>query len=226
MSPGAFGPLTPDFVLTAVESLARSTGHDLRVYVVDNASKPAELEKLLELERKSSIVRVIANKDNVGYFAGLNVGIAAARAENPQANWMVVGNNDLEFPADFCDRHQRRLSQCRLAFKGAVNDHLAARKRLLEPADAFPCLFLAFASLMFVAAPTPFHGDFADMRHRAFVLMVVILLVWSVAFAWRLTPRFAARSKAFPAPIGLLSSAMLKGRSAPRRRKLPGCPPG
>lgn len=92
----------------------KNTNHDLRIYVVDNASRPAELEQLQNLERSNSCVRIIANKVNVGYFAGLNLGIGAARMDDQQANWMVVGNNDLEFPADFCDRvvrHQAEYSQ-------------------------------------------------------------------------------------------------------------------
>ena len=91
------------FTVAAVESLEKNAGHDLRVYVVDNASRPEELEQLLELARSNPIVRVIANKDNVGYFAGLNIGIEAARHDHPQSDWMIVGSNDLEFPADFCD---------------------------------------------------------------------------------------------------------------------------
>jgi GT2 family glycosyltransferase len=91
------------FTVAAVASLAKNQGHDLRVYVVDNASRPEEVELLRSLERDNPSVRLIANTDNVGYFAGLNVGIAAARRDDPQADWIVAGNNDLEFPADFCD---------------------------------------------------------------------------------------------------------------------------
>jgi GT2 family glycosyltransferase len=86
-------------------------GHDLRVYVVDNASRTDELEQLYAFSRANSILRVIANKENSGYFAGLNLGIAAARRDDPNSDWVVVGNNDLEFPDDFCDRLERNLTE-------------------------------------------------------------------------------------------------------------------
>jgi len=96
------------FTVAAVASLATNRGHNLRVFIVDNASRIEEVELLSKLARDYPIVRLIANVDNVGYFAGLNIGIAAARKEDPQATWMVVGNNDLEFPADFCDCIERQ----------------------------------------------------------------------------------------------------------------------
>lgn len=95
------------FTVAAVASLMKNKGHDLRVFVVDNASRSEEVEILHQLARENLIVRVIANPDNVGYFAGLNLGLKAARAEDPEAGWIVVGNNDIEFLADFCDRLER-----------------------------------------------------------------------------------------------------------------------
>jgi len=99
------------FTVSAVESLMRNAGHELSVYVVDNASRPAELEILMELERMHPCVRVIANSENVGYFAGLNLGISFARKDDPQGGWMVVGNNDLEFTQDFCDRIESQMAE-------------------------------------------------------------------------------------------------------------------
>jgi GT2 family glycosyltransferase len=99
------------FTASAVESLMRNSGHELAVYVVDNASQPSEVEALRDLGRKNPAVRIIANKENVGYFAGLNLGIAAARGEQPNVGWMVIGNNDLEFPEDFCDCVERQMAE-------------------------------------------------------------------------------------------------------------------
>ena len=45
---------------------------------------------------------VVRSEVNVGYFGGLNLGLAAVpRAEN---DLVVIGNNDLEFDADFSQR--------------------------------------------------------------------------------------------------------------------------
>lgn len=100
------------FTVAAVESLRKAQRHRVRVVVVDNASRPEEVEILRRLSASDPDVELIANADNVGYFRGLNIGIEALRRRHPKLGWMIVGNNDLEFPADFCDkleRHQGRL---------------------------------------------------------------------------------------------------------------------
>ena len=89
----------------------KNEGHDLRVYVVDNGSKPDELMLLRKLAENNPLVRVISNEKNIGYFAGLNLGISTARCDDPHSDWMIVGNNDLEFPADFCDRLESNMDE-------------------------------------------------------------------------------------------------------------------
>ncbi len=91
-----------DFTVAAVNSLLSSEGHGIAIFVVDNASRPEEVRVLEALGAAHPAVHVIANPDNVGYFKGLNLGIKAAREMYPRTEWMVVGNNDLEFPEDFC----------------------------------------------------------------------------------------------------------------------------
>lgn len=91
------------FTLAAVDSLMCNTDHDIEVFVVDNASTEDEVRKLRPLSEKFPSVHVIESRDNTGYFGGLNVGLTALRQKRPDIEWAVVGNNDLEFPADFCD---------------------------------------------------------------------------------------------------------------------------
>ena len=91
------------FTAAAVDSLLTNVGHCIHVFVVDNASRAEEVQILRELRSRHENVHVIENPTNVGYFAGLNLGIEAARTLDPKLQWMVVGNNDLEFPPDFCD---------------------------------------------------------------------------------------------------------------------------
>ena len=90
------------FTLAAVDSLMRNAGHDIQVVVVDNASAEAERAKLRPLAQQYPSVQVIESPDNTGYFRGLNIGLKALRARRPDMDWVVAGNNDLEFPADFC----------------------------------------------------------------------------------------------------------------------------
>ena len=99
------------FTLAAVESLMKNAGHDIRIYVVDNASRQEEVDILRTLAQRVPEVRLMANTDNVGYFAGLNMGIRAAREEDASVEWMVVGNNDLVFPDDICDRIEQRRAE-------------------------------------------------------------------------------------------------------------------
>lgn len=101
------------FTVAAVASLMNSRGHDIRVYVVDNASRPEEVDILRKLAGENACVRLIANTDNVGYFAGLNLGIKASREEDAGCDWIVAGNNDLEFPDGFCDAIERQQAEYR-----------------------------------------------------------------------------------------------------------------
>ena len=91
------------FTLAAVESLMQNLNHDIEVFVVDNASVEDEVRKLRAIMEKFPSVHVIENQVNVGYFRGLNVGLQALREKRPDIEWVVAGNNDLEFPTNFCD---------------------------------------------------------------------------------------------------------------------------
>lgn len=97
------------FTVDAVESLLRNANHDIEIFVVDNASREQEVAKLRPLASRHAGVHVIESQDNTGYFRGLNTGLAALRRQRPDIGWAIVGNNDLEFPDDFCDRVQRHM---------------------------------------------------------------------------------------------------------------------
>jgi GT2 family glycosyltransferase len=90
--------------IEAIESLVRNTGHDLYTVVVDNASQQDEQVALASYCKGKPHCVAILNRENVGYFPGLNLGIERIRAERPDINWLVIGNNDLEFSEDFVNR--------------------------------------------------------------------------------------------------------------------------
>jgi GT2 family glycosyltransferase len=97
--------------LHAIETLRKNVGHDLYIIVVDNASKESETATLESVaDNQTHVIRL---KENVGYFAGLNVGIKYLRALNVDVEWMVIGNNDLEFSSDFCDKLERVIPELR-----------------------------------------------------------------------------------------------------------------
>lgn len=101
------------YTRVAVDTLLKIPGHDYRVVVVDNASDSENVQALRAIQQDYSLVDVIYSQENAGYFRGLNAGIARLREQHPDVEWMVVGNNDLEFPEDFVtqlDANRERLS--------------------------------------------------------------------------------------------------------------------
>lgn len=91
-----------DDTCAAIYSLLSARKHNVWVVVVDNCSSEVERAKL-EVLRGHSNVALEYSSVNLGYFGGLNAGIKILRERNPGLEWMIVGNNDLEFPGDFCD---------------------------------------------------------------------------------------------------------------------------
>ena len=100
------------FTRAAVESLIRGCGA-CPIIVVDNGSGQDSIRALEELERSHENVTLVFSDKNVGYFRGLNIGIRAMREAYPAMGHIVVGNNDLVFPADFCDR----IRECAACFE-------------------------------------------------------------------------------------------------------------
>ncbi len=103
-----------DFTAKAVRTLKAGANNDCAIAVVDNNSSVDDVEKLKRLAVEFPDVDLILNVDNVGYFRGLNMGIQHLRKHHPALEWMVVGNNDLEFPADFAKKlseHAPRLRE-------------------------------------------------------------------------------------------------------------------
>jgi GT2 family glycosyltransferase len=97
------------FTRKAVASLyAGSRPPDVSVAIVDNASSAGEVAALLELKDEFPEVQLVLSPRNVGYFPGLNLGIAQLRTREPGLDHIVVGNNDLVFPRDFVQRVQEQ----------------------------------------------------------------------------------------------------------------------
>jgi GT2 family glycosyltransferase len=91
------------FTHTAVESLLSNRGHQCSVVIVDNRSTQADVEELRRFASRLTDVHLLLNRENLGYFGGLNVGIRYARMRWPEINLYVVGNNDLIFHSKFVD---------------------------------------------------------------------------------------------------------------------------
>ena len=93
----------------AVETLLANRGHEIVIVVVDNHSNPEDIERLRGLAGRYPEVRLVLQDENVGYFSGLNVGISYLRANFPDVQYAVIGNNDLVFGPGFVDSIGQRL---------------------------------------------------------------------------------------------------------------------
>ncbi len=94
----------------AVSSLLRDGGDVYRIVVVDNNSDRKNVETLKGIASGCQHVELILNKENVGYFRGLNVGIRRLRSSQPDIKIMIVGNNDLVFQSGFTESVHRNAS--------------------------------------------------------------------------------------------------------------------
>lgn len=72
------------------------------IVIVDNCSKQADIEQLEAIKKDYPSIRLVLNQENVGYFKGLNIGLTLLRDTVKDLDHIVIGNNDLVFPVDFC----------------------------------------------------------------------------------------------------------------------------
>lgn len=107
-----------DSLFAALRSLEAQTGIDLSIVVVDNASAPAERERL---SRESPEVRVVPFSRNLGFAGAANEGIARTRSP-----FVFLLNNDAVLEPDYIARLAGRLE---------LDDRLAAVQGLVETAD-------------------------------------------------------------------------------------------
>lgn len=96
--------------LEAVRSLSENSERKHTVVVVDNGSDEENVYALKKLAREFPNVELILNNENVGYFRGLNLGIRRLKGIQSDVDLLVVGNNDLMFPADFTECIDRNES--------------------------------------------------------------------------------------------------------------------
>jgi GT2 family glycosyltransferase len=86
------------FTRIAIRSLfSNEKWRNCYVVVVDNNSNDEDIEKLKEIRRDYPGITIIFNRENIGYFKGLNLGIKHLRNNEENINYIVVGNNDLCF---------------------------------------------------------------------------------------------------------------------------------
>ena len=105
-------------LFAALHSLEAQTGIDLSIVVIDNASAPAERERLA---REVPEVRVVPFSMNLGFAGAANEGIARTRSP-----FVFLLNNDAVLEPDYVARLSARL---------ALDERLAGIQGLVRTAD-------------------------------------------------------------------------------------------
>lgn len=107
-----------DALFAAIRSLKAQRGVDLSILIVDNASQPAERERLA---REAPEARIVAFSENRGFAGAANEGIARTRAP-----FVLLLNNDAVLAPDYVARLAARLG---------LDDRLAGVQGLVLSAD-------------------------------------------------------------------------------------------
>lgn len=85
-------------------SVAHQDGHpgefSVDCVIVDNSTIAAKAEECVRAVAPYPFAKYIRAETNLGYFGGLNLGLAAKMPGAP--SFVVICNNDLHFGADFC----------------------------------------------------------------------------------------------------------------------------
>ncbi len=89
-----------NYTIKYLDSIERLKKQDyvVKVIIVDNASKMEDFRKIENDVLNRVNTKLIRNKDNLGYFKALNVGISTI--QNNKALY-IIGNNDIEFDENF-----------------------------------------------------------------------------------------------------------------------------
>lgn len=130
------------FTRSAIASLvAGSRPNDVRIVVVDNKSSQEDVSMLKEIGREYPDVELLLHPENVGYFRGLNLGIAHLRSRHADVGHVVVGNNDLTFPTNFVEKvlSDRSVSNewAAIAPDIVCSDGLHQNPHVLHPISVF-----------------------------------------------------------------------------------------
>lgn len=93
-----------NFSIGCVRSIEKSFS-SFRIHIVDNCSTTKEKDELEKLGDKEH-VKLYLLRDNIGYFPALNYGFQQIKEELTPNDYVIIGNNDLEFAEDFCSKLQ------------------------------------------------------------------------------------------------------------------------
>lgn len=79
-----------DYTKEFISSLQKNTSTDYELVVIDNCSSDETASYLTDLAEKNNNIRVILNKENLGFPAAINQGLLEC-----SGNYIVIANNDI-----------------------------------------------------------------------------------------------------------------------------------
>ena len=84
-----------DLLLNCIKSIKESSYENIEIIVVDNISSD---DSQIKCQKKYPEIKLIQNKENLGYCGGNNIGIQASKGE-----FIVILNPDTVFEPNWLD---------------------------------------------------------------------------------------------------------------------------
>lgn len=118
-----------------IESLYKNTDSDLfELIIVDNNSQDGTVEYLQELEKQKDNLKVIYNKENLGYSKGNNQGLKVAQGE-----YLALLNNDIILSPNWYEPLFKKLEEksTGLISTSVIENFFTREFNFLRTADKF-----------------------------------------------------------------------------------------
>ncbi len=87
--------------IDSIESAYNKSLNEIIIIIIDNDSNEENINILKEIQSRCSFVDIIYNKENIGYFSGLNCGLKLLANKYTDFHYAIIGNNDLIFKENF-----------------------------------------------------------------------------------------------------------------------------
>ncbi len=124
-----------ELLQNCLNSLRNTKYSPIEILIVDNAST----DNSIEIIKKYSEVRLIQNKENLGYAAGNNVGFRAAKGE-----YVVTLNNDIAVEPDWLDIPIAEMESNRSIGIVSCRQMNYFQRHIIDGLYQFPCPYLVF----------------------------------------------------------------------------------
>jgi GT2 family glycosyltransferase/glycosyltransferase involved in cell wall biosynthesis len=104
-----------------IESIQKNTAENYELIIVDNASSDDTIEYLKELEKNHNNFKIIFNKKNLGFPAGINQGINQASGD-----YLLIVNNDVVVTKNWLKRMiQVAESNPQIGMVGPISNYVS-----------------------------------------------------------------------------------------------------